>query len=39
MGPLVLRFRDGRIEGEGRDIIGPFTFEGEYDGTRARFAW
>jgi hypothetical protein len=31
MGPLVLRFQDGRIEGEGRDIIGPFTFEGEYD--------
>ena len=31
MGPLRLRFADGRIEGEGRDIIGPFTFEGEYD--------
>jgi hypothetical protein len=31
MGPLVLRFQDGRIEGEGRDVIGPFTFEGEYD--------
>ena len=31
MGPLVLRFRDGQIEGEGRDVIGPFTFEGEYD--------
>lgn len=31
MGPLALRFRDGHIEGEGRDIIGPFTFEGEYD--------
>jgi hypothetical protein len=31
MGPLVLRFRDGRIEGEGRDIISPFTFAGEYD--------
>jgi hypothetical protein len=31
MGPLVLRFRDGRIEGEGRDIIGKFTFAGEYD--------
>lgn len=35
MGPLVLRFRDGRIEGEGRDIIGPFTFAGEYDETGA----
>ena len=31
MGPLVLRFHDGRIDGEGRDIVGPFTFEGEYD--------
>jgi hypothetical protein len=31
MGPLVLRFRDGEIEGEGRDVIGPFTFTGRYD--------
>jgi hypothetical protein len=31
MGPLVLRFHDGRIQGEGRDIVGPFTFSGEYD--------
>lgn len=31
MGPLVLRFTDGRIEGEGRDVIGPFTFAGDYD--------
>jgi hypothetical protein len=31
MGPLVLHFREGRIEGEGRDIVGPFTFKGEYD--------
>ena len=31
MGPLALRFRDGRIEGEGRDVIGRFTFAGEYD--------
>jgi hypothetical protein len=31
MGPLVLRFENGRIDGEGRDVIGPFTFEGEYD--------
>ena len=35
MGPLVLRFRDGHIEGEGRDIIGRFTFDGEYDETGA----
>jgi len=35
MGPLVLRFLHGRIEGEGRDVIGSFTFAGEYgdDGT------
>jgi hypothetical protein len=31
MGPLALHFHDGQIEGEGRDIIGPFAFEGEYD--------
>ncbi len=31
MGPLVLRFADGRIEGEGRDVVGPFTFTGAYD--------
>src|SRR5690242_12032352 len=31
MGPLVLRFENGRIEGEGRDMVGPFTFAGEYD--------
>ena len=35
MGPLVLRFRNGQLEGEGRDIIGPFTFEGEYDESGA----
>lgn len=35
MGPLVLRFADGRIEGEGRDVIGPFVFEGEYDAQGA----
>src|SRR3954471_22266987 len=28
---LVLRFAEGRIEGEGRDCIGSFTFVGEYD--------
>ncbi len=31
MGPLLLRFHDGRIDGEGRDIVGPFTFTGDYD--------
>jgi hypothetical protein len=33
MHDLVLRFADGRIEGEGIDIIGRFTFAGEYDRT------
>jgi hypothetical protein len=28
---LVLHFADGRIEGEGRDVVGRFTFSGEYD--------
>jgi hypothetical protein len=31
MGPLVLRFHQGKIDGEGSDIIGPFTFTGDYD--------
>lgn len=31
MGPLILRFHEGRIDGEGRDVVGPFTFTGEYD--------
>ena len=31
MGPLVLRFHDGQIDGEGCDIVGAFTFAGEYD--------
>lgn len=29
---LVLRFAGGAVEGEGRDVIGPFTFCGRYDG-------
>jgi hypothetical protein len=28
---LVLRMGEGRIEGEGDDCIGPFTFGGHYD--------
>jgi hypothetical protein len=31
MRDLELRFSAGRIEGHGVDIIGPFTFRGEYD--------
>lgn len=28
-----LRFRDGAVDGDGKDIIGPFVFRGEYDET------
>jgi hypothetical protein len=31
MTPFTLRFADGRVTGDGRDVIGPFTFEGTYD--------
>jgi hypothetical protein len=32
MSGLVLRFAGGAVEGEGLDVIGPFTFRGRYDG-------
>ncbi len=35
MRDLVLRFCAGRIEGHGADLLGPFTFQGEYDETGA----
>jgi hypothetical protein len=28
---LMLRFTGGAVEGEGRDIVGRFTFRGRYD--------
>lgn len=31
MRDLTLRFADGAIRGQGVDVIGPFTFRGEYD--------
>jgi hypothetical protein len=31
MRELVLNFANGRIDGQGVDIIGRFTFTGEYD--------
>lgn len=31
MSPLTLRFDGGAVSGEGRDMVGPFTFAGEYD--------
>ena len=33
MTPFTLRFADGRITGDGRDVVGRFTFSGEYDET------
>lgn len=30
MEPLSLHFNGGQIEGDGRDCIGPFTFDGSY---------
>jgi hypothetical protein len=33
MTPFSLRFADGVVTGEGRDVIGRFTFAGEYDQT------
>jgi hypothetical protein len=35
MHPLTLRFAGGRVEGEGADVIGRFTFRGEYDASGA----
>ncbi|QJW94079.1 hypothetical protein [Frigoriglobus tundricola] len=31
MEPLTLRFAAGAVTGDGRDVVGPFTFFGEYD--------
>jgi hypothetical protein len=31
MRDLTLRFAEGVVEGEGRDVIGRFTFRGNYD--------
>jgi hypothetical protein len=31
MRDLVMRFAAGRVEGSGTDVIGRFTFRGEYD--------
>jgi hypothetical protein len=30
MEPLVLHFAEGRVDGEGEDCIGAFTFEGSH---------
>jgi hypothetical protein len=31
MTAFELRFENGEIEGEGRDVVGPFDFTGSYD--------
>ena len=31
MTPFTLHFRAGRVTGAGRDVVGRFTFAGEYD--------
>jgi hypothetical protein len=31
MQELILRFSSGQVQGHGVDVIGPFTFRGEYD--------
>jgi hypothetical protein len=31
MTPFTLRFADGQITGDGRDVVGRFTFSGEYN--------
>ena len=31
MTPFTLHFRAGRVTGAGRDVVGRFTFRGEYD--------
>lgn len=31
MTPFFLRFADGHVTGEGKDVVGRFTFAGEYD--------
>jgi hypothetical protein len=33
MTPFSLRFADGKVSGEGRDMVGRFTFSGIYDLT------
>ncbi|MDX2039336.1 MAG: hypothetical protein SFX72_21995 [Isosphaeraceae bacterium] len=36
---LHLRFRDGKIEGDGRDFVGEFLFKGRYDLEDGRCWW
>ena len=36
MTPFTLRFADGAVIGDGRDLVGPFTFSGTYDPATGR---
>lgn len=36
MTAFSLRFEGGSIDGEGRDIVGPFVFHGHCDATNGR---
>ena len=36
MTPFRLHFAGGRVTGEGKDVIGRFTFAGEYDERTGR---
>jgi hypothetical protein len=36
MTPFTLTFEGGRVSGSGRDVVGPFTFSGEYDEATGR---
>jgi hypothetical protein len=33
---LALRFRDGRVNGQGADCVGAFTLDGRYDVSNGR---
>jgi len=36
---LELSFRDGQLEADGSDWVGPFTFSGSYDPQTAKCRW
>jgi hypothetical protein len=36
MTPFRLHFADGKVTGDGKDVIGRFTFAGEYDARTGR---
>src|SRR5688572_13117077 len=36
MTPFTLTFEEGRVSGSGRDVVGRFTFSGEYDEATGR---